>query len=96
MRKPVSTGLFLEILNFVFQRENVQVPEIQKKFGLSYNSTQRIVEALERHGIISPKNSNGRKVNIPFKGKQLIEEKHLQSDSDYNGSKQLLKDINLN
>ena len=96
MRKPLSTGVFLEILNFVFQRENVRVPEIQKKFGLSYNSTQRIVEALEKHGILSPKNPNGRKVTIPFKGKQLIEEKHLLLDSDNNWSKQLLKDINLN
>ena len=96
MKKKLSTGLFLEILNFVFQREYVRVPEIQKKFGLSYISTQLIVEALERYGIISPRNPNGRKVTIPFKGNNLIEGKHLQSDSDNNWSEQLLKGINLN
>lgn len=92
MRKPLSVGLCLEILNFVLQRKTVRVPEIQMKFNLSYHKTQLIVGVLERYGIIGPKNSNGREVRAPF----IVNGKQLQSVVDHNWADQLLQGINLN
>ena len=62
MRKPVSAGVYLEILSYVVQQKTIRVPEIQKKFKLSYHRTRMVMESLEKYGVIGPANPNGRRV----------------------------------
>ena len=64
MRKPVSAGVYLEILSYVLQQKTVRVPEIQKKFKLSYPRTRMVMELLEKYGIVGSANPNGRKVTV--------------------------------
>lgn len=62
MSRILSAELCMEILCFVLQRERVRVPEIQKKFKLSYHHTRKVTVVLEKYGVISSANPNGRKV----------------------------------
>lgn len=62
MKKHVSAGVYLEIISYVVQQKTIRVPEIQKKFNLSYHRTRMVMELLEKYGVVDPANPNGRKV----------------------------------
>ena len=62
MRKPVSAGVYLEILSYIMQQKTIRVPEIQKKFKLSYHCTRMVMELLEKYGVVGPAYPNGRNV----------------------------------
>ena len=64
MRKPVSAGVYLEILSYVMQQKTIRVPEIQKRFKLSYHRTRMVIELLEKYGVVGSANPNGREVTV--------------------------------
>ena len=51
-----------DILNFLSDKEYVSAADIQRHFEIGYNRTTRLLEQLEREGIVGPReNSRGRR-----------------------------------
>lgn len=58
--------LYDEVVEFVVDGRRVSVSSVQRRFSIGFNRAARIVEAMERSGIVSPMRSNGnREVLIP-------------------------------
>lgn len=58
-------SIFADAVAFVKQEGKASISGIQRKFKLGYNRAARIVEEMERRGLVSPMKSNGqRTVNI--------------------------------
>ncbi|RME60866.1 DNA translocase FtsK [Candidatus Parcubacteria bacterium] len=59
-------SLYDAAVAFVIEKQRVSVSLIQRQFSIGYNRAARIVEAMERAGVVSPMESNGsRKVLVP-------------------------------
>ena len=58
--------LYDEVVEFVIDGRRVSVSSVQRRFSIGYNRAARIVEAMERAGIVSSMRSNGnREVLVP-------------------------------
>ena len=58
--------LYDEVVEFVIEGRRVSVSSVQRRFSIGYNRAARIVEAMERAGIVSSMRSNGnREVLVP-------------------------------
>ena len=59
-------SLYDAAVAFVIEKQRVSVSLIQRQFSIGYNRAARIVEAMEKAGVVSPMESNGsRKVLVP-------------------------------
>ncbi|WP_290442947.1 DNA translocase FtsK [Halomonas sp. OfavH-34-E] len=55
--------LLAEVRGFVVESGKASISAVQRKFKLGYNRAARLVEALERQGVVAPMDSSGtRKV----------------------------------
>ncbi len=59
-------SLYDAAVAFVIEKQRVSVSMIQRQFSIGYNRAARIVEAMEKAGVVSEMESNGsRKVLVP-------------------------------
>ena len=59
-------SLYDAAVAFVIEKQRVSVSMIQRQFSIGYNRAARIVEAMEKAGVVTPMESNGsRKVLVP-------------------------------
>ena len=58
--------LYDQVVAFVVDHQKVSVSSVQRHFKIGYNRSSRIVEAMEKAGIVSPMKGNGnRDVLVP-------------------------------
>ncbi|KUJ71893.1 DNA translocase FtsK [Thiomicrospira sp. WB1] len=59
-------ALYDQVVAFVIDNQKVSVSSVQRHFKIGYNRSSRIVEAMEKAGIVSPmKGNGGRDVLVP-------------------------------
>jgi len=58
--------LYDEAVQLVLKERRASISYVQRKFGLGYNRAARLLEAMERNGLVTPMSSNGtREVLAP-------------------------------
>lgn len=58
--------LYDEAVRFVLETRRPSISFVQRKFQIGYNRAARLIEAMERGGVVSPMQSNGqREVLVP-------------------------------
>lgn len=63
---PEQDAIYDEAVEFVIQGGRVSISSVQRRFKIGYNRAARIVEAMERAGIVSTMQANGnREVLVP-------------------------------
>ena len=61
--------LYNEIVNFAYQTGRISASLLQRRFRLGYNRAARVVDLLEKRGVVGPANgSKPREVIQPTSG----------------------------
>jgi S-DNA-T family DNA segregation ATPase FtsK/SpoIIIE len=68
-------SMYDEALEFVTSKGTASISLIQRRFRIGYNRAARIIEAMEKDGILGPSDTAGkpRKVLVKAYGKELEE-----------------------
>ena len=59
--------MYDEVVEYVTQAQKASTSLLQRRFGIGYNRSARIIDELEKNGIIGP--SNGSKPREVYKKK---------------------------
>jgi S-DNA-T family DNA segregation ATPase FtsK/SpoIIIE len=64
-REEESDPLYDQVVEFVIQNRKASISAVQRRFKIGYNRSARLVEEMERAGILGPLEGGVREVLVP-------------------------------
>ena len=65
IKKLLRDGEYDEAIAFVTQARKASISSVQRRFKIGYNRAARLIEEMERTGVIGPMESGSREILAP-------------------------------